>query len=119
MGPTLPGGVVLPLRDYIDEFCADMGMLDDQHYSTTEVISAMIEAARGANSGLDLNEVVEHFANQHTIAYIAPARQFLGTLGCCIEKTIDDFRFRGADGRFPYILAGEAAGVYYMEKIQT
>lgn len=119
MNATLPSGLVLPLRDYLDEFRADMGMLEDQNYSTDEVVIAMVDAARGANPRKDLHEVTEHFTAMHALHDQGSARQFLGTLGCCIEDTINKFGFRLEDGRFPYVISDEKAGIYYMQKFQT
>lgn len=115
---TYPTHLVLPLREAIREFMSDMGTTDDQHYDTDEVVRLMIEAACGLNPDRDLDEVVEHFAQQHTPIFKGPARQFLGTLGYSILQTIHGFGYTSPDGRFPYTIAEHSDGLYLMEKFR-
>ena len=118
MNNQLPLHIVLPLRDCINEFQTDMGVVEDQHYETDGLLNNLIEAAIGLNSQAAVNEVVEMYADFHDIAFKGRARQFLGTLGCCIMQTVNAFGFRAHDGRFPYIVIQEDDGLYFMEKIQ-
>ncbi len=112
---TYPNHIVLPIREAIREFMSDMGTTDDQHYDTDEVVELMIEAASGLSPDRDLNEIVEHFAQQHTPIFKGPARQFLGTLGYSILQKVRGFGYTLPDGRFPYAVVEHSDGLYLME----